>query len=170
MKNKIYKTLTLLCSMALFFLMFVYNTSILTAMQTKPRFRDNQNGTITDTKTGLMWQKYGKASVRLKWQAAIEYCKNFGLAEYSDWRLPTIDELKALLNITVGDGRTKIEKNRHNYLNNNGFRNLQSTDYWSASTYAGNTNKAWYVYMFSGNVYYANKDHYGYVLAVRSGG
>jgi hypothetical protein len=77
--------------------------------------------------------------------------------------------LKALLNITVGDAKTESEKNRHDYLNNNGFKNVQSNDYWSASTYASNTSEAWYVNMGYGYVLNLTKTYYNYVIAVRSG-
>jgi hypothetical protein len=132
-------------------------------------FIDNKNGTITDTRTGLMWQQDGKASGELNWQNAMNYCKNLRLAGYSDWRAPTINELKKLFNITVGDGETGSERNRAAYLNNNGFKNVQSDYYWSASTNVNNTPNAWFVYMHYGYVYYNPETSFYYVLAVRSG-
>jgi hypothetical protein len=132
-------------------------------------FIDNKNGTITDTRTGLMWQQDGKASGELNWQNAMNYCKNLRLAGYSDWRAPTINELKKLFNITVGDGETGSERNRAAYLNNNGFKNVQLAYYWSASTYATNTSYAWNVSMSYGLVYFTLKPDYSYVIAVRSG-
>jgi hypothetical protein len=58
----------------------------------KSRFIDNDNGTITDTKTGLMWQKEDDSQMRTL-QESDEYCKKLTLGGHRDWRLPTIDEL-----------------------------------------------------------------------------
>ncbi|MBN1345274.1 MAG: DUF1566 domain-containing protein [Phycisphaerae bacterium] len=55
---------------------------------------DNGDGTITDTKAGLMWQKSDAGPMR--WEQAVEACKNLSLAGHSDWRLPDIKELKEL--------------------------------------------------------------------------
>ncbi len=66
----------------------------------KSRFKDNGDGTITDSKTGLMWQKSGsdKPMVSNYVQAYIdEINKDKGFAGYNDWRLPTLYELKSLL-------------------------------------------------------------------------
>lgn len=59
------------------------------------RFVDNGDGTITDTKTGLMWAtKDNGASIN--WRDACSYCENFNLGGYSDWRMPTLAELVSL--------------------------------------------------------------------------
>ncbi len=61
-------------------------------------FVDNGDGTITDKTTGLMWQKSGSSRAKT-WKRAKTYVKqlNKGFAGYSDWRLPTIDELASLV-------------------------------------------------------------------------
>ncbi len=63
-------------------------------------FVENGDGTITDTITGLMWQKEGsKRSVRfIDGISLLE--KNLNkkkFAGYSDWRIPTIEELSSLI-------------------------------------------------------------------------
>ena len=45
---------------------------------------------------------------------------------------------------------------------------VQSNNYWSSTTYAGNTNNAWNVNMNNGNVNNDNKDNNNYVWPVRS--
>lgn len=49
-----------------------------------------------DPSTGLMWaaKDNGKA---VSWKNAVKYCRNLRLAEYSDWRLATLDELASLV-------------------------------------------------------------------------
>jgi hypothetical protein len=57
---------------------------------------DNGNGTVTDTGSGLMWQK-ATAPGTYTWQAALSYCENLSLAGHSDWRLPNRNELESLV-------------------------------------------------------------------------
>jgi uncharacterized caspase-like protein len=62
-------------------------------------FRNNGDGTITDRATGLMWQQSG-SSDSILYDNAKTYVENLnreGFAGHSDWRLPTVDELKSLL-------------------------------------------------------------------------
>jgi hypothetical protein len=62
-------------------------------------FIDNNDGTIIDKATGLMWQKSGSTS-RLNNRRAKEYIKQLNrqrFASRSDWRMPTVEELASLL-------------------------------------------------------------------------
>jgi len=62
------------------------------------RFVDNRNGTITDNETLLMWQKSGTREM-VSWKKAPEYIdrlNNRKFSGYSDWRLPTLEELHTL--------------------------------------------------------------------------
>ncbi|TEW50655.1 Lcl C-terminal domain-containing protein [Psychromonas algicola] len=59
-------------------------------------FVKNNDGTITDQATGLMWQQ-SDDGVRRDWQTAIVNAKTSNLAGYSDWRLPNIKELQSIV-------------------------------------------------------------------------
>jgi serine/threonine-protein kinase len=62
-------------------------------------FIDNNDGTIIDKATGLMWQKSGSTS-RLNNRRAKEYIKQLNrkrFAGYGDWRMPTVEELASIL-------------------------------------------------------------------------
>ena len=59
------------------------------------RFIDNNDGTITDTKTNLMWAKYDNQG-DITWHEAEKYCRFVILSKYEDWRMPTIKELATL--------------------------------------------------------------------------
>jgi hypothetical protein len=48
-----------------------------------------------DPATGLMWTGKDNGS-DMNWQQAMDYCQSLQLAGYSDWRLPTIDELQGI--------------------------------------------------------------------------
>jgi hypothetical protein len=58
--------------------------------------RDEATGLVwNDPATGLMWTKTDNGK-SVDWKEATAYCRNLELTEHSDWRLPTIDELKGI--------------------------------------------------------------------------
>jgi hypothetical protein len=65
------------------------------------RFVDNGDGTITDTQLGLMWAKTDNHG-NINWIQAekwVKYTFPYTLEKkYENWRLPTLEELKSLLN------------------------------------------------------------------------
>lgn len=67
-----------------------------------PRFQDNKNGTVTDLEKKLMWKQadiYQEKKVWINWDDAQTFMEKFNqeaYAGYSDWRLPTREELKSL--------------------------------------------------------------------------
>ena len=75
---------------------------ISTAASSVERYTDNKDGTITDTRTGLVWQKmdsYHDLKKSVSWYDAYVYAdkKNSEkFAGHDDWRLPTMDELKTI--------------------------------------------------------------------------
>jgi len=66
------------------------------------RFIDNKDGTISDSKTGLMWTQndsFLHSGHWINWPEAKAYINNLnkkGYANYFDWKLPTTRELKTL--------------------------------------------------------------------------
>ncbi len=63
------------------------------------KFRDNEDGTVTDDRTRLMWQKGGSPGV-MEWTEAGAYVQKLNqerFAGYDDWRLPTVEELASLM-------------------------------------------------------------------------
>lgn len=62
-------------------------------------FIDNNDGTVTDRATGLMWQKADDGQSR-DWENALSYAENLTLAGYSDWRLPNAKELQSIVDYT----------------------------------------------------------------------
>ena len=66
------------------------------------RFVDHRNGTVTDTKTGLMWTRedsYVHLGRYLNWEQSRSYVSKLNTGGYSDWRLPTVKELKEIYEI-----------------------------------------------------------------------
>ena len=54
-------------------------------------FVDNGDGTVTDTKRKIMWEK-GDNGKEVTFEEAQEYCRTLRLGGYADWRLPEPDE------------------------------------------------------------------------------
>jgi len=59
------------------------------------RFIAFNNGTVSDTRTNLMWAAKDNGS-NINWASAKSYCENYSGGGYSDWRMPTQDELAGL--------------------------------------------------------------------------
>jgi len=117
------------------------------------RFIDNNDGTITDIKTGLVWQK-DTAPWTFTWEKAVKYCGEMG----DGWRLPTIEELISI-----------VDYSRIDPAIDSVFFNAQSSYYWSSTANAGDPNYAWGVSFYFGYVDYYGKSGYDYyVRAVRS--
>ncbi|MFA9423905.1 MAG: DUF1566 domain-containing protein [Sedimentibacter sp.] len=58
-------------------------------------FVDNDDSTITDNATGLMWSK-DDSGVGMNWEAALAYAEGSEYAGYYDWRLPNVKELQSI--------------------------------------------------------------------------
>ena len=139
------------------------------------RFVDNEDGTITDTDTGLMWLKgdipvpsddptnWGTANP-LNWEGALLACEAVVFAEYDDWRLPNKKELFSLIDASKNAPA----------MDNTIFLN-PSAEYWSSTSYYTdddndtNDGNAWYVETADGKVDLKLKTETCYVRAVRGG-
>ncbi len=70
------------------------------------RYTINGDGTVTDTKTNLMWKRCEEGlsgsdcmtgtAAQYDWQEALELADGHSFATYSDWRLPNIKELRTI--------------------------------------------------------------------------
>ncbi len=69
-------------------------------------FVDNEDGTISDLATGLMWQQADDGQTR-NWAESLEYAESSDYAGYSDWRLPNAKELQSIV-----DYNNSMQENR----------------------------------------------------------
>jgi hypothetical protein len=133
-----------------------------------PRFTDNNNGTVTDNLTGLIWLKDANCFGTRAWSDALSDCNGLasgqcGLTDGStegDWRLPNVKELQSL--IDYGEYWPALPSG-------DPFTNVQSSNYWSSTTFAPSTDNAWLVVMFHGGLIISNKSSSFYVWPVRGG-
>ena len=111
-------------------------------------FVDNNDGTITDTQTNLIWQKeYHKDKTH---DEAISLQDDV-------WRLPTIDELISL-----------IDYGKFNPAST--FLDMPRIHLWSSSSYADVSSYAWIVDFYYGDVNGRSRSLDGAVRLVRSKG
>jgi hypothetical protein len=105
-------------------------------MASSGNYTDNGDGTVTDVFTGLMWQQDpSTSSWSVTWEEALAYCEGLkNLGGYSDWRLPTINELRSL-----------ADYSRYSpAINTTYFPTSTVLPYcWSSTTCADSTNYAW---------------------------
>jgi hypothetical protein len=146
---------------------------------TYPRWIDHENGTVTDTMTGLIWLKQADC-INESWAAAIAAVNALasgqcGLADGSAagiWRMPNRNEMESLSD--------RIDSNHAAFFNatyltsDNAiyqariFTNfVEAQYYWTSTTDVADTSKAWTVYSADFGVYDVAKSSNGYTLAVR---
>ncbi len=121
-------------------------------------YSDNGNGTVSDNNTGLMWQK-GENSSTMLWSSSVSYCDGLALGGFSDWRLPSEKELGSLIDYSISNPGPMI---RTAY-----FPNAKKSYYWSATSFAGDANKAWNILFSDGTENYYIKDSYYNLRCVR---
>ena len=97
----------ILSALIVFVLLFTYRSGAVAEVQNQGgnpvanviafdgRFIAYDNGTVKDTKTGLMWaaKDGGKAIDEADFKT---YFKNYRAGGYDDWRVPTVDEIKTI--------------------------------------------------------------------------
>jgi hypothetical protein len=107
------------------------------------RYLDKGDGTVTDGKTGLVWQKTDDLKERT-WPHARSYCENMILGGHNDWRLPRIDELQTI-----------IDNYKYNPAINSVFigKPRKPIGFWGDTTYAYWKDSAWFIWFFNGDTY-----------------
>ena len=142
-----------------------------------PRFTDNGDGTVTDNLTGLIWLKNANCFGIRAWANALTDCNTLnsgecGLTDGSlagDWRLPNHKELFSLVDAEYYSPALSNTAGTGKWTEGDPFTSVQSTLYWSGTSYAYDPDYAWIVGMYHGNVYYYGKPYYSYVWPVRGG-
>ncbi len=119
---------------------------------------DNGDGTVSDTATGLMWQKT-TASTTYTWKEALAYCKGLSLANYTDWRLPNVNELLSLVDYTQANPSIDPVL----------APDTESRFYWTSSPFVRSPEFAWCIHFYNGYAHYYIVSYKFRVRAVRVG-
>ena len=163
------------------------NVTYSTDCKPLPECSTSNTGPCYDSTSHLTWSK--KADTTYNWSDAGTYCDGLSEGGYTDWRLPTISELRTLIkncsrNIMPGgtcgvrdddevvclseDCLTSETCASCSYDSTGGYSKFGETGYfWSSSTYVSYTNYAWYVLFSYGYVGYSDKTSNYYVRCVR---
>ena len=121
------------------------------------RFANNGDGTVTDTKTGLMWAVKDNGSL-INWQSARSYCQDYQGGGHNDWRMPTLSELASLYE--------PKDQNKHGYHVNK-LIDISAASSWASETRDNEAARFNFTY---GEVYWLYKSFSGpsRVLPVRN--
>ena len=151
----------------------VCKTDSIPATTPNSQLTDNGNGTVTDSKTRLMWKQCSEGlsgtgcvagvAQTFSWQGALQQAQivnnSGGFAGFTDWRLPNIKELSS---ITENQCYAPAINLTH-------FPNTPSSYFWSASPNVDYGDSAWGVGFNDGDDSWDNKDSAFQVRLVRSG-
>ncbi len=96
-----------------------------------PFFTNNGDGTVTDTITGLMWQKTDGGE--MTFEKAKLYCDTLTLGGFSDWRLPNAHEAYSILNQQYSNPATDPTV----------FTTTAAEYWWSSVRQVGDSTKVW---------------------------
>ena len=145
-------------------------------------YTDNGDGTITDTKTGLMWEKLSDdGSLHDKdnyytWDNAFAVKVaglngGGGFAGHADWRVPNVNELQSLVSYGAVNPAVSPAFNTACAASCTvtTCSCTQSSYYWLATTSQDNPSYAWIVDFDTGFVYAYPKTANDYVRGVRGG-
>lgn len=151
------------------------------------RFTDNDDGTITDNLTGLIWLKNADCAGATKdWNTAIDYSAalydgctscfgtsgDCGLSDGStagEWRLPNVRELFSLGDFAYYTPALSNAAGTGQWVDGDAFTDVKSDYYWSSTTIASTNTQAWYVQVGNGRANTGVKTNLYYVWPVRGG-
>lgn len=97
------------------------------------RFIVENDGSVRDQLTDLVWIPVA-SSDSMVWEDALSTAENTSFGNSSDWRLPNVKELLSLNDYL----------RHHPSLNDTVFSAAGHTKFWSSTTLANSSTKAWY--------------------------
>jgi hypothetical protein len=154
------------------------------------RFVDNGDGTISDNRTGLMWEKKSDDGSIHDWEDSYTWSSgapfdpdgtvfteflatlnDTAFAGHSDWRLPTIEELQDLVDYERNDPAIDMvfHSNCEPGCTVTTCGCTLSANYWSSTNFLSNPNNALTVIFRNGLVAFNFKSGGHSVRAVRGG-
>ncbi len=133
-----------------------------------PSYWKNDTNTVTDFNTNLIWQQntadldhnglINNTDTR-NWQDAVSYCAGLTFADNSNWRLPTKNELQSIIDYGISE-----PENAQPTIN--ATFSSQSSGYWSATSFVGNSGFAWMIDFENGHDQRDEKTNKYYIRCV----
>ena len=121
--------------------------------------------TVYDSVQDLTWTKDANLNGQMDWATAVDWANNLDYAGYTDWVLPTIDQLSTQFSTNLAVALYVSIEDSHND-NYNLFTNVQVFGYWSGSEFAP---YAWGFGTNTGHIYIDLKNAQLYAWDVRPG-
>lgn len=131
------------------------------------RFIVNQDGTVRDQATGLMWKQCAEglsgvgcvvgAALTFKWKRAMRQGPDTLFAGYADWRLPNQTELLSLIQRRCYGLDIDVAN----------FPNTPPAPFWTATPASYYGGDAWTIHFGTGATGYGTKRDSAYVRLVR---
>ena len=142
-----------------------------------PRFTDNDDGTVTDNLTGLVWLKNANCLGWKIWSDALVDANTLssGMCGLTDgsvtgaWRLPSQLELESLLDLNFTNPPLANTAGTGQWAEGDAFSGVLNEDYWSSTTMALNPDSALGVEFSAGHSSPWTKTLRRYVWPVRGG-
>ena len=97
------------------------------------RYVDNGDGTVTDHRTELMWTQkdsYADLGECRNWYKSKNYVSELKTGGYSDWRMPTIEELKTIFERSKSNSNYRGAPSRLDPI----FASFGAWWYWTSRT------------------------------------
>ncbi len=98
---------------------------------------DNNDSTVSDQNTRLMWQKSDSVAA-FNWENAIAYCEASTTGNHQDWRLPNAKELQSLIDYNRSPDTTQSAAIDSLFNSTSIVNEKGETDwgyYWSSTTH-----------------------------------
>ncbi|HTM45413.1 MAG TPA: DUF1566 domain-containing protein [Polyangiaceae bacterium] len=118
-------------------------------------FSDNGDGTVTDSRSGLVWQQTVSSDMFTQ-ATAKAYCAQLSLLG-AKWRLPTKAELESIVDFTKFSPA----------IDTTYFPNTPADPFWSSSAYVGAPGDAWLVQFILGSPVNLGADFPGHARCVQ---
>jgi hypothetical protein len=150
------------------------------------RYTDNNDGTVTDNRTCMIWLKdancidkqtwadtfvqicqlNGRKDCKSKNRAENEDekpldCKEYTIGTITGWRLPTIQELQSLMHYDFYNPVISNAEGNERWgekPENDAFSSVQLDLYWSSTTNALGATQAWHIRLTDGNTGTSDKE------------
>ena len=125
--------------------------------------------TVYDSGQNLTWTKNANLNEQMDWATAVTWADSLDYADYTDWVLPTIEQLTTQFstNLGVAAGSSIAVSHNASYAL---FTNVQSFMYWSGSEFEPDpSQRAWIFNTTQGLQDYSYKGTQFYAWAVRPG-